>query len=258
MFAMKALGNSTTFSPSLFSYSRLHFAGMKSTILALLFLLVGCGGMVQSANQSSTVPRSGTVFIGDSIFGRLVAEPSFTQSGYVDSGVFGQRTDEVLARFPDILSGANVCHGVITADGSPNPDFPFECSPLPVPPKTVVIMAGWNNFFQGNVNNSALSDLQHMVSMAQAQHVEVIICTLYAYDPGHPASWMLPPSAATITFYDMWRIPLNEGIRNMKGVTVVDLSTVFAGQSDYTADGVHPTFGAGNLEMLTAIQAKLK
>jgi hypothetical protein len=117
-------------------------------------------------------------------------------------------------------------------------------------------MGGWNNFFQNNPGNTALSDIKQMVSMAQAKGIKVVVCTLYAYDTAHPASWMVPTGNAPVTFYDMWRIPLNQGIENIPSATVVDISNVFSGQSGYTIDGVHPT-DAGNNEMLTAIQNRL-
>ncbi|MFL6311649.1 MAG: SGNH/GDSL hydrolase family protein [Terriglobales bacterium] len=238
-----------------FSNSVLHSAYMKSTILALLFLLAGCGGTVQT---SAPVARSGIVFVGDSIFGRFTAEPQFIQAGYIDAGVFGERTDQMLARFPDILSGQNICHGFKPPDGvAPDPQFNYACSTLPVAPAKVVIMGGWNNFFQGNANNSSLADLQQMVNMAHQQHVEVVICTLYAFDPAHPASWMVPTGNAPVSYYDMWRTPLNDGIRHMQSVAVFDADAVFSGQSDYTADGIHPILGASDVQLLNAIQQKL-
>lgn len=221
-------------------------------VLFALLLISGCGGSVQHSS------RSGIVFVGDSIFGRFTAESQFAQSGYIDAGVFGERTDQMLARFPDILSGQNVCHGFNPAnDVAPDPQFTYECSSLPSAPAVVVIMGGWNNFFQGNVSNSALADLQQMATMARDQHVKVVICTLYAFDPAHPAPWMVPAGNAPVTYYDMWRTPLNDGIRQMRGVGVFDADAVFSGQSDYTDDGIHPTLGASDLQLLKAITAAI-
>lgn len=207
---------------------------------------------------------SGTVFVGDSIFGRLVADTTFTNAGYINAGVFGERTDEMLARFPEIISGQNVCHGDNPPAGSPaDPNFPYVCSPLPEQPRTVVIMGGWNNFFQNNPGNTAFSDIQSMAFLAEERGIKVIVCTLYAYDPGHPAPWMVPTGNAPVTFYNVWRNPLNveirfldntsvDGLRTIGNVSVVDLSSVFAGQSFYTIDGVHPT-DAGNTQLMNAI-----
>jgi hypothetical protein len=216
----------------LFSYSGLHCAGMKSTMLVLLFVLVGCGGSFQ--RNSQTQPQSApVVFFGDSIFGRMDLNAYFPGKGYVNGGMFGYRTDQLKALLPDVISGNKVCNGL---DG--NADFPLTCVSI-AKPKTIVIMAGWNNFFQAN-NVAAISDLQSMAATAKASGVKVIICTLYAFDPAHPEPWMVPTGNAPVTFYDMWRNPLNEGISKEMGITVVDFSSMLAGQSDYTLDGVHP------------------
>jgi GDSL-like Lipase/Acylhydrolase family len=223
-----------TILPRLFSYSRIHFATMKVKVfvLALALALVGCGGKPQVA--TSTVPRSGVVFFGDSIFGRWNIDADFPGKGYVNGGMYGYRTDQLLEILPAVLSGERVCHGLAGNDTAP-----LVCQSIPAP-ATIVIEAGWNNFFQGNKGNTALPDITSMVKLAQSKGVRVIVTTLYAYDPAHPAPWMVPTGNAPVTFYDMWRLPLNGGIEKIQGVTVVDLSGVFAGQSGYTLDGVHP------------------
>jgi lysophospholipase L1-like esterase len=202
---------------------------MKTTILALLFLLVGCGGSIQHPQP----PQPSVIFFGDSIFGAWNLEGYFPGKNYVNGGMFGYRTDQLKAVIPDVLSGNKVCHGL---DG--NASFPLSCVSV-TPPKTIVIMAAWNNFFQGNSGNPG-DDLQSMADMAAAKGIKVIICTIYAYDPSHPAPWMAPTGDAPVTFYDMWRTPLNNSIGQMHGVSFVDFSALFNGQSDYTIDGIHP------------------
>lgn len=202
---------------------------MKITILALLFLLVGCGGSVHSIQPAPSV-----VFFGDSIFGAWNLETYFPGKEYVNGGMFGYRTDQLKAVLPDVLSGKNVCHGL-----AGDTTFPLSCVSV-TPPRTIVIMAGWNNLLQGNSGNPA-DDLQSMAAMATAKGGKVIICTVYSFDPAHPAPWMAPIGAAPVTFYDIWRTPLNNSIGQMHGVTFVDLSALFDGQSGYTLDGLHPT-----------------
>ena len=189
------------------------------------------------------------VFFGDSIFGAWNLETYFPGKPYVNGGMFGYRTDQLKALLPDVLSGNKVCHGL---DG--NASFPLTCVQV-TPPKTIVIMAGWNNLFQGDVGNAA-NDLQAMVDMATAKGVNVIICTVYAYDPAHPAPWMMPAGNTPVTFYDMWRIPLNNSIDSMPRVIFADFSTLFDGQSDYTADGIHPN-DAGYAQMRDLINQTL-
>jgi lysophospholipase L1-like esterase len=202
---------------------------MKTVMLALLFVLVGCGG----SSQPPQPLQPSVIFFGDSIFGAWNLETYFPGKEYVNGGMFGYRTDQLKTILPEVLSGNKVCHGL---DGDAT--FPLSCVQV-TPPKTIVIMAGWNNLLQGNSVNP-IDDLQSMAAMANAKGVRVVICTVYAYDPAHPAPWMAPTGAAPVTFYDMWRTPLNNGIGSMHGVTFVDFSDLFDRQSDYTVDGIHP------------------
>jgi hypothetical protein len=240
----------------------------KCLMLLLVCWAIGCGGQTnprlpQDGGSAHATPSptptptpctncSGVVFAGDSIFGRLSIDDTFLNAGYVNGGLFGYRSDQLLALFPDIVSGNSVCHGYQPND----PNFPLECVKLNQPPATIVIMIGWNNFFQGNVGNTALSDTKSMVNLALSKGIRVIVCTLYAYDPAHPQPWMQPTGNAPVTFYDMWRLPLNSGIRAIPNVTVVDTSAIFAGQSNYTLDGIHPN-DYGNSQMLNAIIAAI-
>jgi lysophospholipase L1-like esterase len=202
---------------------------MKTVMLALLFVLVGCGG----SSQPPQPLQPSVIFFGDSIFGAWNLETYFPGKEYVNGGMFGYRTDQLKTILPEVLSGNKVCHGL---DGDAT--FPISCVQV-TPPKTIVIMAGWNNLLQGNSVNP-IDDLQSMAAMANAKDVRVVICTVYAYDPAHPAPWMAPTGAAPVTFYDMWRTPLNNSIGQMHGVTFVDFSDLFDRQSDYTVDGIHP------------------
>ena len=202
---------------------------MKITMLALLLLMVGCGGSIQHPQP----PQPSVIFFGDSIFGAWNLETYFPGKEYVNGGMFGYRTDQLTTILPDVLSGHKVCHGL---DGDIT--FPLSCVSV-TPPKTIVIMAAWNNFLQDDTGNPS-DDLQAMAAMATAKGVKVIICTLYAYDPAHPAPWMAPTGNAPVTFYDTWRTPLNNSIGLGGAVTIVDFSGLFDGQSDYTVDGIHP------------------
>lgn len=232
-------------SSAIFQQLWVNLSAMKLMMFSLLFLLLGCGGSVHSPQP----PQPSTIFFGDSIFGAWNLETYFPGKPYVNGGMFGYRTDQLKALLPDVLSGNKVCHGL---DG--NATFPLTCVQV-TPPKTIVIMAGWNNFFQGDVSSPA-DDLQAMAAMATAKGVNVIICTVYAYDPAHPAPWMEPTGNAPITFYDMWRAPLNNSIGLMPRVTVVDFSGLFYQQSGYTLDGIHPN-DAGYAQMRDLINQTL-
>lgn len=223
--------------------ARLPVVFPKPAILAvialLLVLLTGCGG----------TPRSGVLFYGDSIFGKWNLSAYFPGQDVINGGHFGKRTDELLLALPDALSGKNVCSGF---DGAPGIPATLKCRPIP-PPATVVILAGWNNMFQG-YKVDARPDLIKMVGLARKAGVKVLICTVYRFDPAHPAPWMVPTGNAPVNFYAQWRDPLNDLIRSIKGprITVVDLSGVFQSESGYTADGVHPN-ASGYAQMRDAI-----
>jgi hypothetical protein len=208
---------------------------MKILMLALL-LLIGCGSAT-----SPQSPQPPTVFFGDSIFGAWDLPSYFPGKRYVNGGMFGYRTDQLKAMFPDVLTGNRVCYG-LEGDAT----FPLRCVHIP-PPKNIVIMAAWNNLVQENFGNP-LGDLQSMAAMAGAKNVKIIICTIYPYDPAHPAPWMEPAGKAPVTFYDLWRTPLNNSIGLIPQVTVVDFSGLFYQQSGYTVDGVHPN-DAGYAQM---------
>ena len=185
-------------------------------MLALLFLLVGCGG----ASHPPQPPQPSVIFFGDSIFGAWNLETYFPGKEYVNGGMFGYRTDQAESA----ASGCPLRQKGLPRAVMANATFPLSCVPV-TPPKTIVIMAAWNNLLQGNSVNP-IDDLQSMAAMASAKGVKVIICTVYAYDPAHPAPWMAPTGDAPVTFYDMWRTPLNNSIGQMHGVTVVDFSDV--------------------------------
>ncbi|HXO38812.1 MAG TPA: hypothetical protein VN872_09235, partial [Candidatus Acidoferrum sp.] len=112
---------------------------MKITIFALLFVLVGCGGGSMSPAPQPSISRSGTVFLGDSIFIRWDLNSYFPGKGYINAGIGGQNTSQILARINDTISGKNVCGGDAGI---------INCQTI-TPPKTIVIFAGWNNMFQG-------------------------------------------------------------------------------------------------------------
>lgn len=192
-----------------------------------------------------TVARSGTVFIGDSIFGRWNLDSYFPGKGYVNGGWFGKRTDEILAVFPSILSGAQVCHGY---DGTPSdPDFPFSCQSIN-PPAEIVLLVGWNDLFQGKSPTQAAANINQMVSMAHNAGVKVIMCIPYRYDSAHPASWMTPWQPCDTSYpYDGSLPSLISGIENtgvQYNAPLPNFEWLFLThngcQSDYTLDGIHP------------------
>lgn len=193
-------------------------------VVFLLFavsLMIGCGGPITT--QATGVTRSGVVFLGDSIFIRWNLVDYFPGKRYVDAGIAGQTTFQILQRVPDTTSGQNVCGGdagVIT------------CQTI-TPPQTVVIYAGWNDLFQGIDPQQAVNDIDTMVALCIQSGVNPVIATLYHSDPAFPNQAAFNPAVDQI----------NAGILSVAskyGVSLVDLEQLFAGQSGYTVDGIHP------------------
>src|SRR5262249_401373 len=156
-------------------------ATMKAAVLVLgLTLLTSCGGggtvgtlqlsFQPQALQPPRVLRSGVVFLGDSIFGGWDLAAEFPGQGYVNGGMFGFRTDQLLALLPEVLSGKKVCHGL---EG--NSDFPLTCAQLSQPPATIVLFAGWNDMIQSVPEDVIVFNLRTIVDRAHAQGVEVVL-----------------------------------------------------------------------------------
>lgn len=241
---------------------------MARKILPLFFtslvsVFIGCGGStaaVAPVAQHSDTVRSGTVFVGDSIFGMWDLDSYFAQRNFINAGWFGKRTDQILAVFPSILDGSRVCHGF---DGVPSdPRFPFECSSI-TPPAQVVILLGWNDMLQAKDTVQAAANIKMMAQMAQAAHVNVVLVVPYRWDSEYPdLSWMIPWDACSDLFpFRANQEPvLNASIRQIGvdlGINVADLEPIFVCQSDYTVDGLHPN-ASGFQQMHDAIAKALR
>jgi len=215
---------------------------MKASIFALLLVLAGCGGKTPTISTDTATARSGTVFLGDSITNRWDLNAYFPGKNYLDAGIEGQRTDEMLARLPEILSGSNVCQGSATSQ---------TCQTV-TPPNIVVIYAGWNNLIQGRDPQQAISDIQSMVQLCIARGAHPIVATIYHFDPSFSAGSPAFPDGNSL---DGPADLIDQGIRQMN-VPIVDLEQVFLTQSGYTQDGVHP-IPAGYAQMRDAYDVVL-
>jgi hypothetical protein len=202
-------------------------------LAACLVILSGCGGKTPDAAVS---PRAGVVFMGDSIFSRWDLNGSFPGKGFIDGGIEGQNTSQILSRLPAAISGASVCTGI---DGS------LKCQTIK-PPSTIVIFAGWNNLFQGTDPQLAIDDIARMTQLCISSGVRPVILTIYHFDPAYTGGSQFNAPADEI----------NQGIRgigdNVTQITLVDTEQVFASQSGYTVDGVHPA-AAGYSQMQVAL-----
>lgn len=207
----------------------------RSFLLIMAMVLSGCGGSVTSS--SSGTQRSGVVFIGDSIFARWPLKVYFPDRNFINSGIDGERTDEVLARLPDVLSGTNVC--------TKNPSISLTCKSI-TPPAAVVIYVGWNDVFQLVDPQVAIANLNSIVQKCLNSGVRPILVSLYRFDPAFPHFTPNP--------FDAPVNQIDQGIRDIGtklGIPVIPLDVVFTGQSGYTLDAVHPT-ASGYAEMRNA------
>lgn len=221
--------------------------------VAFLLTLVGCGGnpvLAQTAQPESN--RSGVVFVGDSIFGRMPLDVYFPGKNYINGGWFGQRTDQILNVFPQILDGSNVCHGYNpTPPNPPDPAFPFSCSSIN-PPAAIVLLIGWNDLFQGTPVQSAVGNINQMLLLASQAGVKVYVCIPYEFDSAHPNSWMQPWDACSDLYPYRDTLPALVSGTEQAAVTynfpIINLEWLFRSgpynnnqcESNYTIDGIHP------------------
>lgn len=231
-----------------------------SLLISTMFLF-GCGGQTPSAPTPQVSIRSGTVFVGDSIFGRWDLDAYFPGKGYINAGWFGKRTDEILAVFPSILDGSKVCHGFDSVPG--DPAFPFSCQKI-APPATVVLLIGWNDMLQGKSMESAVANINQMLSLAKQAGVKVLVGITYEWDSAHINSWMQPWDACSDLYpYRDVEPSLVSGTQNAassRGFPVANIESLFRShcESDYTIDGLHPNASGYQqmAELIAAILAK--
>lgn len=176
----------------------------------------------QEENASLTAPsktEKRVVFIGNSITqGWKEAHPNFfSENPYLNRGISGQTTPQMLVRF---------CQDVIALQ-----------------PNVVVILAGTNDI-AGNTGPSTLEmiidNLSSMAELAHANGIRVVMCSvLPAYD--YPWKKGLEPNI---------KIPkLNKMIKaycSKKGFLYLDYFSAMANEqngmiAEYTSDGVHCT-----------------
>lgn len=176
----------------------------------------------KDANAALGAPAANekrVVFMGNSITeGWLNADSSFfTKHKYIDRGIGGQTTPQMLVRFrPDVID---------------------------LKPKVVVILAGTNDI-AGNTGPSTLKMIQDnlasMAELAKAHNIEVILCSvLPVYD--YPWKKGLQP-AEKIVALNAWL----KQYANENGFTYVDYWTPMADErkgmkTGLANDGVHPT-----------------
>ncbi len=157
------------------------------------------------------------VFMGDSITEAWnYGDPKFFAGGWIDRGISGQTTSQMLLRFPsDVLA---------------------------LKPRVVHIMAGTNDI-AGNTGPMALdgieANIKAMVTLAKAGGIRVVIA---AVPPAGKFAWQPKAQPAPLI------AALNARLRALaarEGATFVDYGTMLAMpdgamKDEYSLDGVHP------------------
>ena len=173
----------------------------------------------KEANAKLGPPSPGenrVVFMGDSITEGWHIDESFPGKPYVNRGISGQTTPQMVLRFrPDVIA---------------------------LQPKVVVILAGTNDI-AGNTGPETPAQIEDniasMADLATANHIRVVLCSIlpafdYPWQPG------LTPAPKIIA--------LNTWIKNYagsKGYVYVDYHTAVKDERDglpaaLSKDGVHP------------------
>lgn len=160
-------------------------------------------------------------FMGDSITARWgrdnTGHPAFfTENSFLNAGISGQTTSQMLARFDaDIVQFA---------------------------PRAVVICAGTNDIAQNQgyiSNENIMKNIASMCDMASKADIKVILCSLL---PANKYNWRPSVQPAELIKNLNARI---KAYADGKGYAFVDFWTPFADSEDglpaqYSSDGVHP------------------
>ncbi|MFD2871922.1 SGNH/GDSL hydrolase family protein [Mucilaginibacter ximonensis] len=219
---------------------------MKNRVLLLgLSLLCGKAAMAQQdwpdlkryqeANAKLTGKPVGIVYMGDSITDFWIRSDSafFNDHQYVDRGISGQTSPQMLLRFrQDVIA---------------------------LKPKAVAILCGTNDI-AGNTGSSSLEmiedNISSMTELAIASHVRPILCSVLPANKFYWAPQMQP--ADSIIMLNSWI----SSYAKKKHIPYVDYYAVMVDDQKglkavYSKDGVHPN-GVGYAVMEQVIQPVIK
>ena len=187
-------------------------------------------GRYAEANKTVKVP-SKVVFMGNSITDGWWPNDStfFINNQYVDRGISGQTTSEMLVRFrADVIN---------------------------LKPKAVVILAGTNDIAQNNGYISlenAFGNIVSMVELAKANNIKPILCSVM---PAYEFGWRkgLEPAGKINKLNAMIK-----AYADKNKIIYVDYHSALADErgglpEKYSKDGVHPTLEAYKI-METIVQ----
>ena len=196
-------------------------------------------GRYQSANTSLGAPKSGekrVVFYGDSITDAWHLDESFPGKGYINRGIGGQTTSQMLVRFrQDVID---------------------------LQPAVVVVLAGTNDI-AGNTGPISLADIEaNYATLAEQAHLHGIRLIFSSVTPVHDYT---PESQYPFATRDPAKIlALNSWLKNYcaaNGLIYLDYFSAMVDQrgllkKDLAQDGLHPNL-AGYQVMAPLAQAAI-
>lgn len=226
------------------------------TYITLLFILIWVNSICQvdqsnmdwanlnryaDENQKLKPPAAGenrVVFMGNSIteFWKYSDSSFFVNRPYLDRGISGQTTSQMLLRFrPDVIS---------------------------LKPSVVVILAGINDIAEntGPISlDNIFGNIVSMIQLASANEIKIVVCSVL---PANHFPWrpLIKPAEKVVQLNSL----LEEYCRTNK-IVYLDYYSAMADENKgldkrFTDDGVHPTLaGYKVMEPLveTAIQKAL-
>jgi acyl-CoA thioesterase I len=197
----------------LFSFSGIHSACMKSTIITLLLVLVGCGGSVQQQPQVKAQAVAVT-FYGDSLTQFWQLDQSFPGKPYTNDGHFG---------FTAVTLASD-----------------FDSSVLPTHPGAVMILAGTNDVLQGDTAAHIFTVLTGMYGQARTDGIPFVVCTL-------------PPMAAAAgASHNAVIVDLNSQLRAYAVANKLPLADYYAALVDPASGELQAVFSVDNVHLTAA------
>jgi lysophospholipase L1-like esterase len=174
----------------------------------------------ESVNQNQTPTEKSVVFMGDSIteFWKVKSPNFFTENPFINRGIAGQTTPQMLLRFrQDVIN---------------------------LKPETVVILAGINDIAENTGPITLVQIMENIISMtelAKTNNIEVVLCSVL---PANNFYWnsKLKPADKVAELNSL--LKKYAKINKMKYVdyytAMVDATSGL--QKKYGEDGVHPNF----------------
>lgn len=171
-------------------------------------------GRYHDANQElmkQPVPAGRVVFIGDSITDGWRLDQAFANKPYVNRGISGQVTSQMLVRmFPDVIN---------------------------LKPAAMIVLAGTNDIARNNGPTTLKmiqDNIQAMTELAQAHGIKVILCSVTPIsDYGRTPQTSQRPPADILKLNDWLK-----AYASKSGATYADYFSALADVKGYLKDGI--------------------